>query len=397
MATTRFIPMHINKGRSLRQSLSDRMEYCINGAKTNNGEFVSTYECDPKSAVEEFLLSKREYQQLTGRSQEHEVIAYQIRQSFKPGEVTPEEANRVGYETALSFTKGKFAFVVATHTDRPHIHNYIMINSTSLDGRRKLRNFFLSSLAIARISDRICLEHGLSIVVPKPYKERTKRTTHPERESFRAVLCTSIDEAMEKKPKDFAALITLLAEAGYEYKSGKHPALRGKGQKCFIRFRSLGVGYSVEELQADLSGNTDYKNKSNRRNRPEKKIDMLIDIQEKLQSGKGAGYERWAKVFNLKQMAKAFCFLQEHDIHDYSELVEQTERAVENYKELSTSIKTADNRLAEISALKKHIINYSKTRDTYVQYRKAGYSKKFLKHIEKKFLCIKQQRTVLIS
>ena len=72
------------------------------------------------------LLLKRQYEHITGRKQAHDVIAYQIRQSFKPGEVTAEEANRIGYETAMRWTKGRYAFIVATHTDREHIHNHII-------------------------------------------------------------------------------------------------------------------------------------------------------------------------------------------------------------------------------------------------------------------------------
>lgn len=69
------------------------------------------------------------------------MIAYQVRQSFRPGEVTPEEANKIGYEFAERFLKGKHAFIVATHTDRAHIHNHIIYNSTALDGTRKFRDF----------------------------------------------------------------------------------------------------------------------------------------------------------------------------------------------------------------------------------------------------------------
>lgn len=72
-------------------------------------------------------------QHITGRQQKNNIIAYQIRQSFKPGEITPEEANQVGYETAMRWTKGKHAFIVATHIDKSHIHNHIIYNSTSLD------------------------------------------------------------------------------------------------------------------------------------------------------------------------------------------------------------------------------------------------------------------------
>ena len=113
MAATRLIALHVNKGKTVAQCLADRTDYSENAAKTNNGEFISSYECDAKTADEEFLLSKRQYQHITGRQQKNNIIAYQIRQSFKPGEVTPEEANQVGYETAMRFTKGKHAFIAA--------------------------------------------------------------------------------------------------------------------------------------------------------------------------------------------------------------------------------------------------------------------------------------------
>ena len=86
-------------------------------------------------------MSKTQYKVITGREQKRDVdvLCYQIRQSFKPGEISPEEANRVGYETAMRRTKGKYAFFVATHTDRQHIHNHIYYNSTSLDCTRMLQ------------------------------------------------------------------------------------------------------------------------------------------------------------------------------------------------------------------------------------------------------------------
>ena len=139
MAATRLIALHVNKGKTVAQCLADRTDYSQNAAKTNDGEFISSYECDPKTADEEFLLSKRQYQHITGRQQKNNIIAYLIRQSFKPGEITPEEANQVGYETAMRWTKGKHAFIVATHIDKSHIHNHIIYNSTSLDATRKIQ------------------------------------------------------------------------------------------------------------------------------------------------------------------------------------------------------------------------------------------------------------------
>ena len=121
MAATRLIALHKNKGKSVAACLKSRTDYAKNPDKTNRGELVSSYQCSPLTADEEFLLTKRLYEQTTGRRQKSDVIAYQVRQSFKPGEVTPEEANRIGYEFAERFLKGKHAFIVATHTDRQHM------------------------------------------------------------------------------------------------------------------------------------------------------------------------------------------------------------------------------------------------------------------------------------
>lgn len=378
MAATRLIALHINKGKTVAQCLADRTDYSQNAAKTNDGEFISSYECDPKTADEEFLLTKRQYQHITGRQQKHDVIAYQIRQSFKPGEITPEEANQVGYELAMRFTKGKYAFLVATHIDKAHIHNHIIFNSTSIDGTRKFKNFFLSGLAVQRLSDLICVEHGLSIISPKPYRERQKRTEYPKKRSQRDELCAAIDQALRQKPKDFDTLVQLLAEMGYEFKDGKQKAFRGKNQKRFIRLRSLGEGYSENELRAVISGKSLHKAKNTSRQvHAQRQFNMLIDIEAKLAEGKSGGYERWAKKFNRKEAAKTVCLLKEKGIGDYGELKALTERLSSRFSELSDSIKASEKRMAEIQVLRTHIINYSKTRNVYIEYRKAGYSKKF--------------------
>lgn len=377
MAACRLIALHINKGKTIAQCLADRTDYSQNAEKTNGGEYISSYECDPETADQEFLLSKRQYLQMTGRTQEHDVIAYQIRQSFKPGEITPEDANEIGYELAMRFTKGRHAFLVATHIDKAHIHNHIIYNSTTLDCLHKFRDFRRSGLAVQRLSDMICLEHGKSVIKPRPYKERAKRTDYPRRPCHRDNIRQAIDRALLKKPKDFEELIRLLEEAGFEYKDGKQQSLRGKDGGRFLRFRSLGEGYTVEDLKAALAGKGRHPVKRGKLQNHRRILDLPINIQEKLAAGKGAGYERWAKVYNLKAAAKAILFLQEKDIHTMEQLREKTEDITRYSHELLDSVKQSEKRLAEIAILRKHIVNYAKTRETYVAYRKAGYSRKF--------------------
>ena len=377
LAATRLIPMRKNKGKSIGACLHNHTSYVQNPDKTEQGELVSSYQCSPLTVDEEFLLTKRLYEQTTGRSQKSDVIAYQVRQSFKPGEVTPEEANRIGYEFAERFLKGKHAFIVATHTDRAHIHNHIIYNSTALDGTRKFRDFFFSALAVQRLSDLICLEHQLSVIGIMPYRERQKRTLYPPKESNRDRLCNVIDSVLDEKPKDYEDFLQKLEQQGYEVKRGKYTSVKGARQKRFIRFRTLGAGYSEEELKAVLAGEAEHRPRQ-KCPAPEQKFQMLVDIQAKLAEGKGAGFARWAKQHNLKEMSRTLVFLQENKIGSIEEMQEHVDAATARYHELGDSIKASEKRLAEIAVLKAHIINYAKTRPVYDAYRKTGYSKRFL-------------------
>ena len=378
LAATRLIALHKNKGKSVAACLKSRTDYAQNPDKTQQGELVSSYECSPLTVDEEFMISKRQYELMTGRRQKSDVIAYQIRQSFKPGEITAEEANKVGYKLAMRFTKGKHAFIVATHTDRQHIHNHIIYNSTALDSTRKFRDFLLSGLAVQRLSDLICLEHQLSVIEIKPYRERQKRTLYPLKESNRDKLCAVIDGILlNEKPASFEVFLQKLERQGYEAKRGKHTAVKGKGQKRFIRFRTLGTGYGEDEIKAVLEGKA--KHQPYQKQPPkEQPFQLLVDIQGKMAEGKSVGYKKWATKFNLKEMSKTLLFLQEQKIGSAEELRERAAAATECYHAMGDSIKAAEARLTEIAVLKTHIINYAKTRPAYDAYRKSGYSKKFL-------------------
>ena len=377
MAATRLIALHKNKGKSVAACLKSRTDYVQNPDKTEQGELVSCYECSPLTVDEEFMLSKRQYELATGRRQKSDIIAYQIRQSFKPGEITAEEANKVGYELAMRFTKGKYAFIVATHTDRHHIHNHVIFNSTALDGSKKFRDFFFSALAVQRLSDLISLEHQLSVIEIKPYRERQKRTLYPPKESNRDRLCGIIDSILAEKPKDYEDFLQKLEQQGYEVKRGKYTSVKGARQKRFIRFKTLGAGYSEDELQAVIAGKTEHRP---RQTQPfqEPPFQLLVDIQAKLSEGKSEGYARWAKKYNLKEMSKTLIFLQEHKIGSIKEMQERVDAATARYHELGDSIKAAEARMTEIAVLRTHIVNYARTRPVYDAYRKSGYSKRFL-------------------
>ena len=192
--------------------------------------------------------------------------------------------------TASRLYKYNYAFIIATHTDREHIHNHIIYNSTALDSTRKFRDFLLSGLAVQRLSDLICLEHQLSVIEIKPYRERQKRTLYPPRESNRDKLCAVIDNILlSEKPASFEGFLQKLEQRGYEIKRGKYTSVKGTRQKRFIRFRTLGAGYSEDEIKAVIAGDAEHC--PHQKQPPkEKPFNLLVDVQAKLAEGKNIGY-----------------------------------------------------------------------------------------------------------
>ena len=381
MATTRLMPLHVGKGRDVSTAIADIIDYVENPQKTDFGKFIYGYECDTRIADAEFLLSKRQYLNLTGRDRgADDVIAYHLRQAFKPGEVTPEEANQIGRELALKLTKGNHAFVVCTHVDKHHVHNHIIINSTALDCTRKFRNFWGSTWAIRRMNDKLCLEHGLSIVEnPKPSRDHYGTWLGNTKQlSFQEQLRRAIDAGLEERPKDFEDFLKKLEAAGIEVnRERKNLRLRVPGQKNYTRCNTLKGDYTEQAIRERIEGTRTVKPRRTFSQKPVPKVGLLVDIEAAVRAGKGSGYERWAKVFNLKQLSQAVIYLKEHGDMSYEDLQEKAAAATASFNALSAQIKELESRMTANGELQKQIVNYAKTRAVYVEYRKAGYSKKF--------------------
>ncbi len=364
--------------------MKERIEYGLNPIKTDETNLVSTYGCDKNTAASEFTFSQAKYYSKTGRTPKNTVLAYQIRQSFKPGEVTPEEANAIGYELAERYLKGKFAFVVATHIDKAHIHNHIYFNSVSLDCSHKHRDRKRSAKDIARLSDLICIEHQLSTIENPQHRNTSyaKWEGYTPYLSHRDLLRNDIDEVISMMPKDFDKFLELMKERDYEIKVGKHIAFKKQNHKKFIRLRSLGDGYSEDDIRLSIA----EKRTRHSKIKQKEKTSLLIDVQKKLDEGKGQGYANWAKVFNLKQMAKTVIFLQENDFENLEKLSDDIFALSQEISDMKSEIKNLEIRLTELSTLETQIINYAKTREVFEQYKASGYSKTFFAEHEGEIL-----------
>ena len=337
------------------------------------------YDCDHRTAATDFLLAKKEYSNITGNiERKSDVLLYHMRQSFKPGEIDAETAIKIGYDLASRFTKGQHSFVVAVHDDKAHIHCHIMFSAVNLDCTKKFTNFWGSSFALRRLSDIICFENGLSIIEnPKPSRGHYGTWMGDNKEpTLRGKLERFIDEILAQKPVDFESFLRMLAENNCEIKYGKHISLRLDGQKRFIRLRSLSDEYSENAICERISGQRKTVNISDA---PiPQKVNLLIDIQNSIKAQNSPGYERWAKIFNLKQMAQTLIFLEENNITEMDTLQKSAQQSKDEFNDLQTRIHTIDTRMKDIAILQKHIGAYIKTKDVYAAYKKSGYSKKFL-------------------
>ena len=382
MAISSILPRKIMRNRTRLQSMADRNDYDQQPEKTRDGGLVSSYMCTPETAAEEFEISKKIYAQLTGRKQpaKHDIIMYRVIQSFKPGEISPEEANRLGYELAMKFTGGQHQFVVATHVDKAHIHTHIEFNSTNLNCDGKFQNVKNSAFILRKLNDELCKAHGLSVIEnPKPSAKQQKETAAARYGiSFKERLRQTIDRVLPDCHGYDDFLAKMRAE-GYEIKEGKSLSFRAPGQERFTRSNRLGADYTREALR---ERSAIRRGSSSAAKSPVlssgRKINMLIDIQAKLAAGKGAGYEHWAKIFNLKEAAKTLNFLIDNGLTDYDELAARAAQAGDRFDGVSRQIKQLEARMAEVAQLKTHIINYSKTREVYAAYKKSRHKKEFL-------------------
>jgi hypothetical protein len=300
MATTWIKSIH--KGSGIAAALGRSIDYIGDAEKTNSSELIDSFMCEHRTAASEFLLAKRLYTQRTGRDQgSRDVIAYHIRMSFAPGEVTAEQALALGRELADRWTKGKHQYIVAAHTNTNNPHIHIIYNSVNLETTGKFHDFKRSAIALRRVSDKICIEHGLSIIEKPGLSKGYNRMEYlgaskppTVRDQLRSVMDSVLPAC-----KSFDDFLAELKSAGVEIKHGRQLAFKVQGAKRFTRQDTLGENYSFEAILERISGKRVVISAAkNFAPSSSQRPDLLIDIEAKMQEGKGAGYELWHSRFH---------------------------------------------------------------------------------------------------
>ena len=362
--------MAVTKIKPIKSTLSKALDYIENPDKTDGKMLVSSFGCSYETVDIEFEYT------LSQALQKGNNLAFHLIQSFEPGEVDYQKAHEIGKQLADAVTKGQHEYVLTTHIDKGHVHNHIIFCAVNFVDHHKYNSNKRSYYGIRNMSDKLCRENGLSVVVPgkgskgKSYAEYQAEKTGT---SWKGKLKTTVD-ALIPQVSSFEELLTRLQAAGYEIKPGKYVSCRAPGQERFTRLKTLGADYTEEAVRERIAGR---RTKVAKAPREQRGVSLLIDIENSIKAAQSKGYEQWAKIHNLKQAAKTMNFLTEHKIEQYADLVSRIEEMAAESGQAADALKNAEKRLADMAVLIKNVSTYQKTKPVYDAYRKARNREKY--------------------
>ena len=362
--------MAVTKIKPIKSTLSKALDYIENPDKTDGKMLISSFGCSYETADIEFGYT------LSQALDKGSNLAFHLIQSFAPGEVDYEKAHEIGKQLADAVTKGQHEYVVTTHIDKGHIHNHVIFCAVNFVDHHKYNSNKRSYYGIRNMSDKLCRENGLSVVVPgkgskgKSYAEYQAEKTGT---SWKGKLKIAVD-ALIPQVSSFEELLTRLQAAGYEIKPGKYVSCRAPGQERFTRLKTLGADYTEEAVRERIAGR---RAKAAKAPREQRDVSLLIDIENSIKAAQSKGYEQWAKIHNLKQAAKTMNFLTEHKIEQYADLVSRIEEMSAESGQAADALKNAEKRLADMAVLIKNVSTYQKTKPVYDAYRKARNREKY--------------------
>ena len=362
--------MAVTKIKPIKSTLSKALDYIQNPDKTDGKMLVSSFGCSYETADIEFGFT------LAQAIDKGNNLAHHLIQSFEPGEVDYEKAHEIGKQLADAVTKGQHEYVLTTHIDKGHIHNHIIFCAVNFVDYHKYNSNKRSYYGIRNMSDKLCRENGLSVVVPgKGSKGKSYAEYQAEKvgTSWKGKLKIAVD-ALIPQVSSFEELLQRLQAAGYEIKPGKYVSCRAPGQERFTRLKTLGADYTEEAIRERIAGR---RAKAAKAPREQRGVSLLIDIENSIKAAQSKGYEQWAKIHNLKQAAKTMNFLTEHKIEQYADLVSRIEEMAAESGQAADALKDAEKRLADMAVLIKNVSTYQKTKPVYDAYRKARNREKY--------------------
>ena len=392
--------MAVTKIHAINATVGKAIAYICNPHKTDDNVLVSTFGCGQQTAELDFKFVLAKTRQPDSNK------AYHISQSFAPGEVSGEEAHRIGQELADKFLQGKYSYVFATHIDRDHIHNHLIFCAADNINHHKYRSTINNYYKIRDISDKLCAEHGKSVI--KEFKETGKTYNewfHDKKgDSWKSQIKKDIDECV-KNALSYDDFLNLMKVKGYEINgeafgdgAAKYISFRPVGKDRFVRGRAstLGPEYTKERIKERIEEKGTKKTERFTEINPSAGTETdtintpafsgikttLIDMTSKKVSGSIA-YSKWAQKENLKRSAAMYAELGRLNLQSKSaraarikELHEQIMSERKQANILGKEIKHFEAILRHAKYLqdnKKYITAYEKAKDQDEYYRNHSY------------------------
>ena len=372
--------MAVTEIHPITTTLSKALDYIQNPDKTDEKMLVSGYACSPETAVFQFNQVKKNADKKDG------YLAFHLIQSFSPGEVDYETAHKIGQELADKVFRGKFQYVCATHIDKGHIHNHVIANSVSFKDYSKYNSSPNSYYYIRRISDKLCKEHGLSVITePKEHgKSHYEHTQDKKGRSWKSLLRQNIDRCI-LKAKDWDEFLLLMQREKYEIKQGKYISFRADEQERFTRSKTLGENYTEEMIKNRIHGS------AKKISSPENAVgrNLIIDIENSFKAQQSKGYAQWAKGFNLKLAAQTMNYLTEHNLLDRDVLNEKVSSLSASYDTSRSKLKSVEKRIKETEEQIHDIDVYRKNKPVADKLQSVVFKEKFKREHESELILFK--------
>lgn len=372
--------MAVTKIHPIRRTVGAAINYITNEKKTEDTLFVYSFGCDYLTAEEEFAHTKADAK-YGGTT-----LAQHIIQSFAEGEVTPEEAHRIGKELADRYLGGKHEYVLATHLDRGHLHNHIIFNHVDFIDHKCFRNNIGHTRQLRELSDEICVDHGLSVITEKSGakgKSYYEWKMAKAGKSYKQRLKDNIDMVIPRC-SSYDEFLTQMEGLGYEIKNGKSDSFRYSAQERFTRSKILGDNYTKEAItERILSGKERDTSASSIPSIKVKvwvydqKLGLIENTAAFLAVLKNPRYAQKMALIDAKKVAATYNMLKEKNIDSYDELLSRIDSLRSDYNSAHDSIKIIEERIASVNELIKYSERVSTHKDVYSQYLKSGKSSQF--------------------
>lgn len=362
--------MAVTEIHRITATLNKALDYIMNPKKTDNTLLVSGYECTPQLASYQFGQVKKNADKQGG------TLAFHLTQSFAPGEVDYETAHKIGTELAEKVFKGKYQYVIATHTDRGHVHNHLIINSVSLDDKKKFHCTASTLRLIRRASDIICNNYGLSVITdPKEnHKIHYEHSLEKKGQSWKALLRKNIDKAI-LNATDFDDFLRIMESLHYEIKRGKYISFRVEGQERFTRGKTLGYDYTEERLRERIAGTRTTQ------------VGLLYDIENIAKKYQANPYiENNLKIKNIKLMAQTYNYLSENKLLSSEALSEKRSKLKGRYDSTRERIKEIEKQLKAITEDIKYIDDYRKNKPVADKLNSVVFKEKYKREHENELI-----------